>query len=232
MFPSTERDTIMATVAAQIEEIRAANRKVKKASFREYLKNTFGRVPKKGDIIMLSDAWGHSISEVGGPYKVIGVGWDYNTPSLEVICPMDSDGCGFYANWKDANKDGDNYELEFTRRQLKNARFARPAEVDGTAFMWEVKVDTRGPYDRSKKKWTDVQTIIMHFATIVAAERFARKAVKEWNNTKGRATYSSSYTNLYDKGSYTNLYDKDGNHEGHWGSVTRYRVRKTEHPFK
>ena len=216
----------MPTVKEQIEEVRAKHRKKEIARFKEWLKERFGREPKAGDIIMLSDSFPHSISRVGGPYRVVGVNWDYSNAALTVTCPKDTDVPAFFETFEAAVDYGNNYEMDFARNRLKSARFAREDELDGSAFQWEVAVTTaigrgrdqkegRANYERQFDRLEDAVAHIKEFT-----DNWEGKSSTDWKTGRG----------VYD--GFINLYDETGNDNGEHGYITRRRVRRPDHPFR
>lgn len=211
----------MPTIAQQIEAIRARARKKKFVSFRKFLKEQFGRMPVKGDVIIFPDTYGYSISEVGGPYKVIGLEWDYNTPALEVRCPTSSN--TFYTiRDEQAFRDGANATSMFAKNWLKRARFARPDEINFSAFEWKVDQEVRIRFDHKKKKWIMGVCQQETVPTAKAAHSLTRKWAKEWKSSGNQFGEISGFTNLY---------DENGNCDKRWGHIKYFRVRKANNKF-
>ena len=216
----------MPTVKEQIAEIKAKHRKEKITQFKGWLKERFGRIPKAGDIIMLSDAYPHSINRVGGPYRVVDVVWDYSNAALKVRCPKGTDVPSFFETHGEAIEWGHNFDMCFARNRLKNARFAREDEIDGSAFEWEVSITTSIGRGRDQKEGR--ANYEKQFVTLEEAVAHIKEFTDNWEGSS--STDWKTGRGVYD--GFINLYDETGNDNGEHGYITRRRVRKPDHPFK
>jgi len=195
----------------QIAAIRAAYREEKTDSFVEWLKNELGRLPEEGDIIVPRLNESRYVSVDVSPFRVKGVVWDWSNPALSVEKTLDKDKIEFTSDWS-----------TLARNRLKGARFARPDEIDGSAYEWEVSVDLRGPWNNKKECYEHTYTEQARFPTKRKAMAFIRKLIKSSPEPfKLNAVDATS--------SFIMTWDEDDNY---CGTIKRERVRKPDHPFK
>lgn len=201
----------MPTVKEQIAAVRANYRKEKTDKFKQWTKDRFGRLLKKGDRLLHVPTRQkvdrlHFIDEPE-IYEVIGYEWDYSNPSLLV---KELEQNGTYK--KICRRSKHEVEQSIARNVLKKCELVKKSLVPADVFEYAVQMEVLWPATKKRpanhgRYWYS-ETTTETFPTYQDARRYALKLARAHKGQVGDKDCD-----------YISLYDRTGNCKQGWGSI-------------